>query len=139
MTKIVKFCANPECGKRLVLDWKTRKHEYFYCNRECCQRHRFLKIHELFLQGKISHRHTLRNHLLYVRGYKCEICGLTEWLGQPIPLILDHKDGNWQNDFPENLQLVCGNCDMQLPTYKAKNKGRGRPYRRIAPVTQSAE
>jgi hypothetical protein len=30
----------------------------------------------------------------------------------------------------ENFRLVCGNCDMQLDTYKSKNKGKGRKYRR---------
>jgi len=30
----------------------------------------------------------------------------------------------------KNLRLVCGNCDMLLPTYKSKNKGNGRHNRR---------
>ena len=52
-------------------------------------------------------------------------------MGKPIGLILDHIDGNSDNNSPNNLQLVCGNCDMQLPTYKGKNLGKGRYYRRI--------
>ncbi len=31
----------------------------------------------------------------------------------------------------ENLSLICSNCDANLPTYKSKNKGNGRHYRRI--------
>ena len=50
------------------------------------------------------------------------ICGQTEWMGKPIPLVLDHIDGNSDNFKLTNLRLVCGNCDMQLPTYKSKNK-----------------
>jgi hypothetical protein len=51
-------------------------------------------------------------------------------MGQPIPLVVDHIDGNPTNHAITNFRLVCGNCDMQLPTYKAKNKGNGRKYRR---------
>jgi len=46
-----------------------------------------------------------------------------------MPLVLDHVDGNSENNKLENFRLVCGNCDMQLPTYKNKNKGNGRHYR----------
>jgi len=66
-----------------------------------------------------------------VRGHQCEICGLTEWQGQPAPLVMDHIDGHADNNLLTNLRLVCGNCDMQLPTYKAKNKGNGRLWRKL--------
>jgi hypothetical protein len=49
---------------------------------------------------------------------------------KPIGLILDHIDGDHANNSIENLRLVCGNCDMQLPTYKSKNRGKGRAFRR---------
>jgi len=64
------------------------------------------------------------------RGIKCEICGITEWTGEEVPLVLDHIDGNSSNNLEENLRLVCGNCDMLLPTYKNRNKGNGRAKRR---------
>lgn len=59
------------------------------------------------------------------RGFGCEICGITEWLGLPILLILDHIDGNSDNHVWSNVRTICSNCDAQLPTYKAKNKGNG--------------
>ena len=43
---------------------------------------------------------------------------------------MDHIDGNSDNWMDNNLRLVCGNCDMQLPTYKSKNLGNGRYKRR---------
>jgi 5-methylcytosine-specific restriction endonuclease McrA len=46
-------------------------------------------------------------------------------------LQLEHKDGNSENNKPENLCLLCPNCHSQTPTYGAKNKGNGRHYRRI--------
>lgn len=63
-----------------------------------------------------------KKYLIYKRGHRCEICGNSEWMEKPIPLILDHIDGNPDLWKLNNLRLVCGNCDMQLPTYKSKNK-----------------
>jgi HNH endonuclease len=47
-----------------------------------------------------------------------------EWNGQTLPLILDHVNGNRKDNSPENLRLLCPNCDSQLPTRGGKNKGR---------------
>lgn len=57
-------------------------------------------------------------------GYKqhqCESCGLTEWLGEPIPLELHHKDGNRFNNTLENFQLLCPNCHARTDSYRGKN------------------
>jgi hypothetical protein len=59
------------------------------------------------------------------RGFGCEICGTTEWLDQPVLLILDHIDGNSDNHIWSNVRTTCSNCDAQLPTYKGKNIGNG--------------
>ena len=69
-------------------------------------------------------------YLIETRGHRCEICGLSEWLNEPIVLILDHIDGNADNWLLGNLRLICSNCDSQTPTYKSKNKGNGRAWRR---------
>lgn len=45
------------------------------------------------------------NHKL--KPYKCEICGITEWLGNPITLQLHHINGNPLDDRLENLQILC--------------------------------
>ena len=65
----------------------------------------------------------VRNKLLR-EGYKnhqCECCGMTEWLGQPIPLELHHKDGNRNNNTLENYQLLCPNCHAFTDSYRGKN------------------
>lgn len=53
------------------------------------------------------------------------------WMNKPIPLVLDHINGDGLDDRLENLRLVCCNCDAQLPTYKSKNKHSTRKYRKI--------
>mgnify|MGYP006054887599 CR=1 FL=1 len=70
-------------------------------------------------------------------GNKCSICGLTDWQGKPLCLILDHIDGVSNNWATTNIRLVCPNCDSQLPTFKGRNKGNGREYRRKSHVGES--
>ena len=53
---------------------------------------------------------------------KCYCCNLTTWLGRPIPLELEHIDGNSSNHKLENLTLLCPNCHSFTDTYRGKNK-----------------
>lgn len=46
------------------------------------------------------------------------------WNEQPLPLVLDHISGNSLDNSPQNLRLLCPNCDAQLPTRGGKNAGR---------------
>ena len=67
----------------------------------------------------------LKNRL-YKEGLlhkKCSICGITEWLGKPIALHLDHIDGVSSNHRFENLRILCPNCHSQTDTWCGKNKG----------------
>lgn len=55
------------------------------------------------------------------REEKCEKCNNTTWNGLPIPLELDHINGNTQDNRRENLAILCPNCHAQTPTYRGKN------------------
>ena len=53
--------------------------------------------------------------------YKCYNCNLTEWVGKPIPLELEHKNGIHTDNRIENLTFLCCNCHALTDTYKGKN------------------
>jgi 5-methylcytosine-specific restriction endonuclease McrA len=79
-----------------------------------------------------SHQgHYIREYLASAQSGCCAICGgVSEWLSLPLALVLDHIDGDPTNNQRENLRLICPNCDSQLPTYKSRNRGSGRHFRR---------
>ena len=54
--------------------------------------------------------------------YKCARCGITDWLGQPLSLQLDHINGINNDHRIENLRFLCPNCHSQTNNYAGKNK-----------------
>lgn len=70
----------------------------------------------------------LKNRLLKegIFQYQCSNCLLTDWLDKPIPLELDHIDGNSENNNLSNLHLLCPNCHALTDTYRGKNQSRAK-------------
>lgn len=89
---------------------------------------------------KIGHKRPIEDYLSNkqpIKSYKlkkrlldcgflkpiCSCCKKRTWLGNQIPLELDHIDGNTDNNLLKNLRLLCPNCHALTPTYRGKNKG----------------
>lgn len=66
---------------------------------------------------------TLRRKLLKagIFDWKCSECDTSEWRGKPVPIVLDHIDGNSLNHRLENLRFLCRNCDGLTDTFCGKN------------------
>lgn len=78
---------------------------------------------DIILNGNSSNAR--KREILISRGIKedkCECCGLSEWMGNPIPLELHHKDFNHYNNSLDNLQILCANCHMQAHNYNNNKK-----------------
>lgn len=119
--KEIKYNKCLECGN---------KAKRTFCSSECSiiyhKKERIKKVIENNGFGDIISFAGSRWILKELKGDCCSICGIKYWNNKELVLIVDHIDGNSSNNSLDNLRLVCPNCDSQLPTYKAKNKGKGR-------------
>jgi predicted restriction endonuclease len=77
----------------------------------------------VYSDGKISSTHRLKLRLINENYFehKCYVCGITEWNGKPVPIELEHINGNRYDNRLQNLTIVCPNCHAQTETYRGKN------------------
>jgi len=108
--KTIKNC--PNCGKKINTGNK-------FCNASCFNEFKFKNVTlPLFYEGKTSTNFTLKKILIYLFGDKCMICSNDSvWENKPLMLQIDHIDGNSDNNFPNNVQLLCPNCHSQTETF----------------------
>ena len=104
-----------------------------FCSCACSGKYRREQTIEKILKNdgtSFIYDRTLRIYLLETRPHECVICKLKAWKGKDVPLVMDHINGNPYDGRLENLRLICPNCDAQLPTYKNRNRGKGRNLRK---------
>lgn len=76
----------------------------------------------------LTNRFPIQSHKLRLRllkdGYfthTCNRCKNTTWLNHPIPLELNHINGNPKDNTLNNLELLCPNCHALTVNYRGKN------------------
>ena len=111
------------CGKKL-----QRGHKTDYCQQHLIEHNKQEKIKHWLETGDTEMgvdttiRGAIREYIYEKQDYKCAICGINnQWHGQQLNFVLDHIDGDASNSTPENVRLICPNCDSQLPTFKSRN------------------
>ena len=126
-----RFC--PICGNKVNYRNKT------YCSNKCQLEmqskefiKRWLRGEETGMRGSYQLSTSIREYLLKLSSYKCSKCdwGETNPFSKSIPLEIEHIDGNYTNNIPENLIVLCPNCHSLTKTYKGANKGNGRTSRK---------
>ena len=67
---------------------------------------------------KSKKNENIRKFMIKHYGHKCWECNNTTWNNKPIPLELEHTDGNRLNNEITNLKMLCCNCHAQTPTWR---------------------
>ena len=70
-------------------------------------------------EGRRQKAFVLRRALIESgREYKCEECEqLPLWRGKELRLQVDHRNGDWLDDRPDNLRFLCPHCHTQTEGY----------------------
>ena len=147
LTKVTqkRFCSRKCHGQTNIRETKTytcltcgldflkkanKKHKIKYCSIKCQSAHSLTKSIDNFNNGKTITNKSIKKCLTELRGYKCEICSNHEWQNKPLTLEVDHIDGDPDNNFPNNVRLLCPNCHSQTPTFRVANQGNLKSDRR---------
>lgn len=103
--------------------------EHKYCSRDCMMAYWWRDAKAELVSLGVDNSHSNRGgkkYLTELHQGKCQICNKSEWQGQPMPLVLDHVNGNPYDNSLINLRVICHNCNAQTPTFAGRNKGNGR-------------
>lgn len=63
-----------------------------------------------------------RKRIILEQNNKCNKCHLSEWLGQPLVLEIDHINGINDDHRRENMEAICPNCHSMTVTWKGRNR-----------------
>ena len=80
---------------------------------------------ETYLTNQLPIRTRSLKHHLIANGLlkpECSWCGARSWFGLPLPVALDHIDGNPNNNALSNLRILCPNCHSLTPTWCNKSR-----------------
>lgn len=85
-----------------------------------------MPIEELLAAPRNRHHVKLRLLRAGLLTNQCSACGLTEWLGKPLSMHVDHINGVHNDHRLDNLRMLCPNCHSQTETYGGRNVRRRR-------------
>lgn len=125
---IIRACCIA-CGKELVN--AQRK----YCSVACQRKYQYESYIQKWLSGEddgvigeCQISKMIRSYLIDLADNRCQQCGwsvVNSHTGT-VPLQIHHIDGNYKNNRPQNLKVLCPCCHSLTPTFRGLNRGNGR-------------
>ena len=135
----------PFADRRRKYDWAEvqRYHDEGHSARQCCKRFGFnlatwwkargrgelktrpqvaWEIDKLLRIVKCRTSIKLRVLGAGILQNRCDICGISEWLGRPLSIQIDHVNGIRNDNRLTNLRMLCPNCHSQTETFASRNK-----------------
>ena len=84
-----------------------------------------VNLDAMLVRGSNVNSHRLKLYLIRagLKVSECERCGISEWLGEEIPLDLDHINADNKDNRLDNLQILCPNCHRQKTRKDRSNRG----------------
>ena len=135
-TKSIKKIGKNDYGKCKNCNKDLNAGGKVYCNQKCQREFEYKdyirkwKTHDINgTKGKFGQiSNYVRRYIFEKFDFKCTKCGWSEInpYTNTIPLEIDHIDGNWENTYEDNLDLLCPNCHSLTKTYRGANRGKGR-------------
>ncbi|MBQ9266823.1 MAG: HNH endonuclease [Clostridia bacterium] len=125
------YCLN--CNS--ILKNKSKK----YCSNKCQKEYEYKDYIRMWKAGKVSGMRGKYQLSMHIRKYifekynsQCSICGWSKInpYTKMLPLEIEHKDGDFENNSEDNLILLCPNCHSLTSTYKGANVNHGRKARK---------
>lgn len=124
-------------GLCIKCDNQLEKNQTKYCSHKCQHQTQKEEAVRKWVSGEWSGMakneisEIIRNWLFEKYERKCQKCNWAEinHKTKKVPVQINHIDGNWQNNRPENLEILCPNCHSLTDNFGALNKGNGRKYR----------
>jgi DNA-binding CsgD family transcriptional regulator len=80
-------------------------------------------VTDYLVQGVRRNRGNLKRRLIAagLKENSCELCGISDWQGNPLALALHHINGDGHDNRLQNLQLLCPNCHSQTENFAGRN------------------
>src|SRR5579884_3098145 len=132
--KCAKMCFAQRRPNCTFCGAKLKRHQYKYCSIKCQREHDYQTRVKQLEDGTYSTYSTnqfIRRFLILRDGENCSRCGWAKRHPKTgrVPVEVEHIDGDYRNNHPTNLTLLCPNCHSLTDTFRGLNRGRGRPYR----------
>ena len=129
-TKLVKFLKeHPEINTETLVGRRLKRYDSKGIPKK--------KLSEVLIKNGSGNSNKIKRRLIRegVKENKCEVCGNTEWMGEPIPLDLHHINGDHFDNRLENLIILCPNCHRLTDNHGNKNSSIDLIFKQIAEQT----